>query len=73
MVSDLNQGNPSKKFLMDPASGQGWICISFFIRCATVCNAGGRHGKYVLLGYLNPRYGGVMDAIPPTVGDGKSH
>jgi len=38
MVWDLNQGNPSIKFAMDCASEQGWICISFFMPFATVCN-----------------------------------
>ena len=38
MVWDLNQGNPSIKFGMDYASGQGRICISFFMPFATVCN-----------------------------------
>jgi len=38
MVWDLNQGNPSFKFSMDCASGQGRICISFFMPFTTVCN-----------------------------------
>ena len=38
MVWNLNQGNPSIKFAMDYASGQGRICLSFFMPFATVCN-----------------------------------
>jgi hypothetical protein len=63
MVWNLNQGNPSIKFAMNYASGQGWICISFLMPFATVCN----HLQPELSGMVKNRHFGCFTPIFPDI------